>query len=84
MTADQPTPAETKVRRRLPERYRRARNLKEGMQVHVAVRETGDEEWRTITRVLHLLAPLKVTRIALDNGDEFPLRPDLDEVMSRG
>lgn len=71
--------------RRLPERYRRARNLKEGMQVHVAVRDADDTyEWRTITDVLHILAPIKVTRITLDNGDEFPLRPNIDEVMSRG
>lgn len=64
-------------------KFRRARLVKKGYDVRVTDKETGETTWIEVTRDLQIFAPLKVTRLYLANGDEFGLRADVDEVMSR-
>lgn len=63
MTAPKPN---AEARRALPERYRRARNLDEGYQIHAGCGQHEAGHWLTITHALHVLSPLKVSRFTLD------------------
>lgn len=63
-------------------KMRRARLIKEGYTVQCTNSDTGKETWLEVVRALHILAPLKVTRLYLSDGEEFGMHAD-DLVMSR-
>lgn len=64
-------------RKVLPETYRRASNLKEGMEV----RDT-EGVWWEITSVLRIYSPLNIVRVEYADGMHTPYGPQ-DQVMSR-
>jgi len=69
MTAESSSPS----RRALPERFRAARNLHEGFQIHAECPEHWEEgHWLTITHALHILSPLKVSSFTLDAPECLP------------
>lgn len=54
-------------KRPLPERFRLARNLDEGWQIHAECAEHWEDgHWVTITSALHILSPLKVSSFDTD------------------
>lgn len=72
----------------LPEKFRLVRNIEEGYEVHAPCQEHPDGHWVTITSVLHVLSPLRISYIETDAPDciadlrkvsEVPS----DELMSR-
>lgn len=64
-------------RKVLPEKYRLAQNLKEGMEVRDA-----DGEWAAITSILRIYKPLNIVRVSYEDGLMNAFAPK-DEVMSR-
>lgn len=68
--------------RPLPEKYRLARNIHEGYEVRLTNNEDGSQLWERVEHRLYVLAPVKVVRFRLANGETHPIHPD-DEVMSR-
>lgn len=76
---------------KLPEKYRKARNIQEGYEVCMFDAD-GKGKWFPVVRTLHILAPLKVSRLTLDtsvdpnrpadDGDTVICHPN-DSVMSR-
>ncbi len=64
-------------RKKSPERYRRAYNLKEGMEVRDA-----EGTWWPIMSILNIAAPLQVVRVEFSDGEIAPYHPQ-DQVMSR-
>lgn len=66
--------AERKV---LPEKYRQAANLKEGMEVR-----DMDGNWSAITGILRVYKPLNIVRITYEDGLMNAFAPK-DGVMSR-
>lgn len=64
-------------RKVLPEKYRLAQNLKEGMEVRDA-----HGEWAAITSVLRIYKPLNIVRVSYEDGLMNAFAPK-DEVMSR-
>lgn len=63
-------------------KMRRARLIKKGYAVESTNSETGVVTWPLVTRALQIHAPLKVTRLYLDDGTEFGFHAD-DQVMCR-
>lgn len=63
-------------------KMRRARLIKKGYAVESTNQGTGKVTWPTITRALHITAPLRVSRLYLDDGTEFGFHAD-DEIMCR-
>lgn len=64
-------------RKALPEKYRLAQNLKEGMEV----RDT-EGIWWEITSILRIYSPLNIVRVEYSDGMHTPYDPK-DQVMSR-
>jgi len=64
-------------RKVLPEKYRLAQNLKEGMEVRDRY-----GEWAAITSILRIYKPLNIVRVSYDDGLMNVFQPK-DEVMSR-
>lgn len=82
-------PRQTARTRALPKRFRLARNLDEGWQVHAECPEhSEDGHWLTITSALHILSPIKASTFNLDAPDciadarRCTVRPD-DSLLSR-
>jgi hypothetical protein len=63
-------------------KYRRARLIKKGYAVRTTHADTGAVAWPLVTHALHILAPLKVTRLTCDDGSEFGCHSD-DDIMCR-
>lgn len=58
-------------------RLRKARNIREGDEI-----QHTDGTWHLVTFHIHITSPMKVVRIRVADGREFPCHPD-DELMSR-
>lgn len=73
----------------LPERFRLARNLDKGHQLHAECPTHWEEgHWVTITSALHLLAPIKVSTFNTDAPDciadaRRASFPPSDQLLSR-
>lgn len=63
-------------------KMRRARLIKEGYAVHATNPDTGRITWPLVSRTLHIAAPLRVSRLYLDDGSEHGFHAD-DKVMCR-
>lgn len=50
---------------KLPEKYRQARNIKRGYEVHAK-----DDGWVRVSHVLNIVGPVAVTVFTLANGTE--------------
>lgn len=64
---------------KLPEKYRKARNVQEGYEIRV------DGTWCPVTSVMHITAPLAVSTFTVTfDGQPWPvnIHPNV-EVMSR-
>lgn len=64
-------------RKVLPEKYRLAQNLKEGMEVRDA-----EGVWWEITSILRIYSPLNIVDCTFSDGMHAPYNPK-DQVMSR-
>ena len=78
----------TKTTSALPERYRLARNIEKGYQLHAQCDEHEGGHWVTVTSALHLLSPIKISTFTLDAPDCIPDARQIsewpgDELMSR-
>lgn len=62
----------------MPEKYRLARNIREGMEI----RDVDTGEWLRVTSALHITAPLQVSSFKLADGSETSAHPR-QKVMSR-
>lgn len=49
---------------KLPERWRKARNIDDGYEIRYQCPDHGDE-WYRVTTALHMLSPLRVTSLTL-------------------
>ena len=65
-------------RKLLPEKYRLAQNLKEGMEVP----DNRDGKWYGITNVLRIYSPINCVCVTFDDGGDATYHPK-DQVMSR-
>ena len=65
-------------RKVLPETYRRASNLKEGMEVF----DNRDGKWYVITTLLRIFSPINVVSVDFSDGGKANYKPK-DQVMSR-
>lgn len=67
---------------KLPERYRKARNLDEGFEIQIE-----DGSWAAVVGALHMTAPIEMSSFTVKHEDGTEARlnfhPDRDEVMSR-
>ena len=63
-------------------KMRRAALIKKGYAVHSTNQDTGAVTWPLVTMAMQIKAPLRVTRLYLDDGTEFGFHAD-DEIMCR-
>lgn len=63
--------------RPLPERYRRASNIREGYEIR-----TTDGEWLSVKHELRIYAPANIVVLTLAGDERHTFTPD-EEVMSR-
>lgn len=65
-------------------KWRKASGIREGYQVLNGVKydKDGTEEWWTVTRTMHITAPMKVSHLTFDNGTSGGV-PSSDEFFSR-